>query len=302
MNWLIIALISYFILGAVSLGDKFLLSGKPNPKVYAFYVGLLGGLVFLLIPFVGFYIPTFAQIILSLVSGAFSIFALYFLFKGLEYFEASRIVPAMGGLIPVFTLSLFFIFSKGKEFLNFTDNFAFILLVLGSVVITYEKNVKISFASLLISFIAALFFAFHFVLSKYIYLEQPFWNGFIIMRIGAFITALFFVFTKDVRKELFFKKPSFNKKTGSFFILNQTAGAGAFILQHFAVYLAGISYVSIVMALQGAQYVFIFIFSLLLSIKAPWVIKEDINKNILFQKTLAILFIFSGLIILNLNG
>lgn len=294
MSWLITILSAYLILAAVSLGDKYLLSGKPEPKVYSFYVGLLGSLAFLLIPFVDFSVPGFNQIVLSLISGAFSIFALYFLFSGLKKFEASRVIPAIGGLVPVFTFLLTFVFFKEE----LKDIPAFILFVLGSVLITYNKKAKIPLKSLLVSSVAAIFFASHFILSKHIYLEQSFWSGFILMRAGAIIVSFFLVFTKEVRKEIFLRKPSFDKKTGSFFLLNQGAGAGAFVLQHFAVYLAAPVYLPIIAALQGTQYVFLFIFTILLSFKAPWIIKEETGKGILFQKALAIFLIILGFICL----
>ncbi len=302
MSWLIIAIFSYFILAIVSLGDKYLLSGPPNPKVYSFYVGILGSLTFLIIPFVDFSFSDLRGTFLALMSGVFSIFSLYFLFKGLEKFEASRIVPSIGGLVPLFTFLLLLFVSRGQEGLESTVFAAFIFLVLGSVIITYNKKLKISLDSFIISSISALFFALHFVSSKYVYLDQPFWNGFITMRIGALFIALLFIFSKSVRKELFSGgDSSFDKKTGTIFLLNQTGGAGAYILQHFAIYLAGVSYVSIIMALSGIQYAFLFIFALLLSSKMPFVIREEINKEIILQKTLAIILIMLGLVLINLN-
>lgn len=297
--WLLIAILSYFLFAVVSLGDKYLLSGLPDPKVYSFYAGILGSLVFILIPFVSFSIPQIREALLSLASGAFSIIALYFLFTGLKKFDVSRTIPAIGGFVPILTFLFLFLFSGGKEFLSIKDTFAFLFLIFGSVVITYNKNIKFSLNSLIISILAAFFFALHFVLSKYVYLEQSFWSGFIMMRFGALITAFLFLFAKDVRREVFSKRVSFDKKTGTFFVLNQGGGAGAFILQHFSIFLAGPSYVSVIAALSGIQYAFLFILSFLLSVKFPWVIKEEIGKGIVFMKIFAIILIIIGLIILN---
>ncbi len=62
--WLVITISFYFILAAVFLVDKYLLTGSiSNPKIYTFYVGVLGIGVLVLAPFVGFYIPSFSQII-----------------------------------------------------------------------------------------------------------------------------------------------------------------------------------------------------------------------------------------------
>ena len=52
MLWLIIAILAYFLFAFVSLGDKYLLKGAPEPKTYTFYVGLFSIVVLILIPFV----------------------------------------------------------------------------------------------------------------------------------------------------------------------------------------------------------------------------------------------------------
>lgn len=300
MLWLIIVVLAYFLFAVVALGDKYLLAGPPNPKTYVFYVGVLGSLSLILIPFINFYLPPYYQILISFLAGAVFIFALLGLYEGLEHFEASRIIPAIGGLLPLFIFVLTYLFSRGEETLNFKGFSAFVFLVLGSIFITKSPYKKISFKSFKISLITAFLFAIFLVLSKYVYLSQPFWNGFIWIRIGAAVTALFFIFTKDARKEIFERKFSFSKKTGILFISNQTLGVGAFILQHWAIALAGLAYLAIIGALQGVQYVFLFILTILLSLKFPKILKEEISKKILFQKIVSILLIGLGLVILAL--
>ena len=298
MLWLIVIIVAYFLFAITVLGDKYLLAGAPNPKSYSFYVGILGGLVLVLIPFVGFSMPAFYQVLFCFLAGAMFIFALLGMFEGLEKFEASRIIPAIGGITPLFTLLLVYFFSGRKEILGFWDLLAFLLLLLGSVLISIEPGKRISFASLKISAVTAFLFALFFVLTKYVYMMLPFWNGFIWIRIGAFLTALFFIFTKEVRREIFAGKFTFNKKTGTFFILNQGIGVGGSILQNWAIALAGLAYLSIINVLQGVQYVFLFIFIIFLSLKFPKILKEEISKRVIFQKLLAILLIGTGLVVL----
>lgn len=302
MFWLIIIIAAYFLFAITALGDKYLLAGPPNPKNYSFYVGVLGGLVLLLIPFVDFSIPDFYQILLCFLAGAIFIFALLGMFEGLEKYEASRIIPAVGGILPLFTFLLVYFFSGRKEILGAWELLAFLLLLLGSVLISIELGKRISFKSLKISAITAFLFALFFVLTKYVYIMLPFWTGFIWMRIGAFLTALFFIFTKEVRQEIFSGRFTFNRKTGTFFVLNQGVGVGAFILQNWAIALTGLVYLSVINALQGVQYVFLFIFTILLSLKFPKILKEKISKRIVFQKLFAILFIVIGLALLAFAG
>ena len=117
MFWLLIAIFSQSIYAIVNLVDKYLLKGLlPNAKVYTFYIGILGILFVFLIPLsflfpdfikIDFIIPDSSQIALSLLAGGVSIFAILGFFSALKIFETSRVVPAVGGLIPVFTLTTF---------------------------------------------------------------------------------------------------------------------------------------------------------------------------------------------------
>ena len=294
MLWLAPIILAYFLFAIVALGDKYLLKGPPNPKIYAFYVGVLGILSLFLIPFVGFSIPGILELLFCLSAGTIYIFALLGLYEGLEKFEASRIIPAIGGFSPIFILALTYSFSGGKEILGYRELLAFLFLLLGSVLVTIEPTKKISFKSLKISALTAFLLALAFVLTKYVYLMLPFWTGFIWIRISAFLIVLFFILFKEVRKEVFSAKSSFSKKTSAFFIFNQGVGAGAFVLQNWAIALAGFAYLSIIGALQGIQYVFLFILAAL-------ILKEGLSKKVILQKAVAILFIGLGLVFLALS-
>lgn len=301
--WLIAAISAYIILAIVQLTDKYLLTGSiPNPKVYTFYVGIFGILVLAFIPFVNFSIPGFSQIVLAILAGAVYVYALFWFFKALSLFEASRIILAIGGLVPLFTFGLVYIFSFGKEILSPTGITAFLFLVLGSVLINFEKEKSITSKSFQISVLVAFLFSLSFVLIKYVYLAQPFWNGFIWKSIGGFLMAVcFFIFFPEIKKEIFKKGEKFPKKTTAIFVTNQAAGAGANILQNWAIALAPLAYVAIINALQGVQYAFLLIFTIFLSLKLPQILKEEISKKILLQKISAILLIGGGLAILALK-
>jgi len=288
MSWLIVIISAYFLFAVVSLGDKYLLKGPPNPKIYAFYVGVLGILALALAPFVGFSIPSIVGILFCLLAGAMYVFAILGTYEGLEKFEASRIIPAIGGFMPLFIFGLIYLFSGGKEVLGFKEIIAFIFLIFGSIFVTWNPLKKVSSKSLQISAVSALLFALSFVLTKYVYLMLPFWTGFIWIRISAFLIALFFIFFKEVRKEIFSKKSSFSKKTSVLFLFNQGLGAGAFILQNWAIALAGLAYLSIISAFQGVQYVFLFILTTL-------ILKEGLSKKVILQKFFAIILIGIGL-------
>ncbi len=152
----------------------------------------------------------------------------------------------------------------------------------------------------------AFLFALSFTTTKIVFLEQPFISGLIWLRIGGILAALSFIFFKEVREELFEKikikkkKALFeNPKLAVVFLLNQVVGAGAGILQSLAIYLAPIMYLAFINAMEGVRYVFILVFTIILSYKMPRILSEKITKPILFKKVLAIILIIIGLVILS---
>ena len=102
----------------------------------------------------------------------------------------------------------------------------------------------------------------------------------------------------EIKKEIFKKRERFPKKTAIIFLLNQVAGAGANILQQWAIALAPLIFVPVIQALIGTQYAFLFVFSLILSLKFPQILKEEISRKVIFQKVVAILLIAGGLLLL----
>lgn len=298
MLWLIITIFAYLFSAIASLFDKYLLKGLiPGPKIYAFYVGFLGILSLLLIPF-GFMIPPFGQIILSLASGALWIVSLLFFFKAVKLFELSRIVPGVGSLTPIFVLGLTFIFTK--QGLGFYQLLAFLFLLAGSFLISWEGN-KFNSKSLQLSFISAFLFSLAYFSSKIVYDSQPFLSGFIWMRIGGFIAAIFLLFSKEVREELFKNRASFKTNISGLFLLGQTMGAGGFILQSFAIKLAPLNSLAFINALEGIKYLFLLILTGFISVKFPQIMKEKISPKIIRQKIISLFFIGTGLLILFLK-
>ncbi|MDO8264915.1 MAG: hypothetical protein Q7T34_00930, partial [Candidatus Parcubacteria bacterium] len=195
--WLVFTIVSYFLFALVALVDKYVIKGGyiPSAKIYAFYVCLSSVFALFLIP-LGFYIPSAYDIALSLLAGAVIVFGLFAFYTGLQHFEASRFVPAFGGFLPLFTFAFSYYLSPEK-FLGKTEIIAFILLVLGSVLISLGQKTKVAQGLLRMAIITAFLFSANLVLAKLVFLNQPFWSGFIWMRIGAVLIAPFFLIFKE---------------------------------------------------------------------------------------------------------
>jgi len=311
MFWIILALSGYFLAAISGVIDKILLSGPiPKPKVYAFYIGILGTIVgLILIPF-GFQLPDIPTIFLALLSGGTWIPGAIGLFEGLRKYEASRIIPATGALVPCFVFTFNYLLSKfANEPLPGLSGIklsAFFLLLLGTVVISYERKRKITKESLKIAIVSAFLFALSVVCVKYVFLSQPFVSGFIWTRFGGFLGVILLLFTKDVKEELLSKfrqkitqKPLFQrKKVALLFLFNQAIGGASGLLQTLAIYFSPQAYLPFVNALEGTKYVFLFLFTLILSFKLPKVLLEATERQVILQKLFAILLIIAGLFLL----
>ena len=178
------------------------------------------------------------------------------------------------------------------------DILAFILLFVGSVVISIEKNIKITGNYLKITIFSSAMFSLDYIFSKFVFLNQPFIQGIIWIRLFIFLFVLILLFKKDSRKEIFSKKMILNKKTQTFFLCAQVCGGAAIFLQSFAISLVPIAFLAIANSLRGIQYVFLFLITLFISLFFPKILKEELSEKIILQKIISIIIIAIGLAIL----
>lgn len=297
MTWILIIVSVYLLFAIASLVDRYLLAGPlPSPGAYAFFVGAGGSLAFLLIPFGFLSIPAPAQIALSLFSGAIWVLAIFFLYKAVHKSEVTRASPAIGALIPIFTLLFIFIFQPQDIDLGLRFLIPFSLSVIGSLVIAFNK--ELFFANLVWFSLSAFLFSAGFVTMKSVYSCQPFLSGFIWMRIGGVLAALFFLLFAKVRNDIFKKEPLAQKRVSLPLIGGQLCGGIAFLLQNYAVSLAKIEEIPLINALEGLRYVFLFLFVIILNRINPKLVKEEMSGPLLLQKAAAVILICAGLFVL----
>ncbi len=305
MTWLSFAILAYFLLALVNILDKFLLDKVlPSSRGYTFLVGALGMLVFVLAPWY-LYWPGTGLFFFNLLVGAMFPIALLFFYSALRKGEASKTLLLIGGAVPIFTL-LFSILLLNDSF-TYRQWIALLFLLLGTIIISWlpEKQsfwhkVLLIFRTkrenkkrgIVLAILAAAFFALFFVGSKQAFNGQEFLSAFIWIRGGSFIAVLFFLFHKQSRIKIFTSFKRLKSKKGLIFVGNQGMAAGGFLLQNYAISLTSVALVS---ALQGVQYVFIIILGICATIFYPKLLKENISKNIIIQKLIAVLLIAIGL-------
>jgi uncharacterized membrane protein len=300
MFWFIANILSYFFYGLASLGDRIILAGPAKPKEYTFTVGLSSIFVLLIIPFISFGFPYGIQWLWIILEAIVYILGLYFLFTALDKFDVSRVMPTVGATQPIFIFILTYLFWE-VQMLKGNELFAFILLLIGSVVILIDKDPKITKDSLKISFIASILFSFDFIFSKLVFLEMNFWDGFIWMRIFSFLFVVILLLSKKFREGCFDgSKGGVGKKNAPVFVATQIAGGLATVLQSWAISLVPVAYLAILNSMRGVQYVFLFIMAAFVSYFFPKILKEEISKRIIFQKIVAILIICAGLIVFSI--
>ncbi|MFH1430777.1 MAG: EamA family transporter [Candidatus Uhrbacteria bacterium] len=293
-TWLSIVIAAHLLTALAFLVDKYLLARTiPRPSAYAFYVGVLGGASILLLPF-HFEFPTLAQAVLDFAAGAVFVVALLAFYTALRRGETSRVVTYIGGTTPLWTLVLAYLFLGerlgGQELLGFGA------LVIGSALIVRESSTRTArqrgvyaFASL-----AAFAFATSYILMKAVFLEQDFIPGFVWSRIGAVIASCAILLHRPSRVAI--AAPQQRPKGWQYglFLGGQTAGAIGFIALQYAVSLASPTLVN---AMQGVQYAFLFLFVLVLGRRLPQ-LREQLNRRVVVQKLAAIGVIIIGLALL----
>lgn len=296
--WIIIVVAGHLLNAIAFLIDKYLLTKQmPNPIVYSFMIGVLGLAAFVLAPF-GLEILSPHEMIFSLLSGATFVLGLYFFFTSLKYSDASRSVTFIGALQPV--LIFFLAFWWLGERLATNQIFSFILLLVGGTVISWEK-VKTQHGEsshwIKYAIFAALFFAVSFVLVKNVFNGAHFISGLVWSRLGGAIMASLYLFIPQIRKNIFsgFKSTKNKKKAGGLVLVSQIGGALGFVLITYAISLAS---VTLVQAMQGIQYAFLFLMVAFLTWRFPRILKEKFTQEIVLQKVFAIVIIGIGLMVL----
>ncbi|OGY91378.1 MAG: hypothetical protein A3B30_02525 [Candidatus Komeilibacteria bacterium RIFCSPLOWO2_01_FULL_52_15] len=314
MNWLYIILISYFILSISNLVDKIFLSKIVTESiVYAIWVSLLSVFVVLLLVLdvlfnratgltsssfgdLSFMTPWF--VVLAVFIGVLFTLAIYLLYTALQRGEASRIIPLIGGSMPVIIYAMTFWY----EPLNASRTISFFLLVAGTVLISVTPGGKHP-ASMkngtYIALGASVSFALFFVLSQYLFRSQGFLNGIVWPRLGTAI-ALIVLFTNEpIRKKMLDSLRHLSFRMRSIWVTSQCLGAVGFVGQQYAISLPNVS-VALVSALQSTQYVYILIMATLMTVFRPKLLKEHLSWRVLLMKLVALGSIGAGLFFVSL--
>ena len=300
MSWFWIVILGHlltavgFVLGKALLSKTF-----TDAYVFTFFIGVLGLGSLLLIPF-GFDIPDARTIIFNFVAGGLLAIAFLYFNLALQGTEASRIVPFVGALIPLFSLVFELLFMDGS--FSTVQLIAFAVLVVGSVIITIEyksapgeKRAKTPRLIWIYGFLAAVLFAVSFGMTAIAFTHQQFLSAFIWMRIGTFLGVVGFLSDAARRQAIKESISVFAGKGGVLYLTTQAVSGLGFVLITYALSLAS---VAIVNAMQGVQYVFLLGLAMVGSLKYPELLKENLGRSSLGVKVTGMVVISLGIVLL----
>ncbi len=305
MNWFLIALINPIAHAFVNHFDKYLLSKYVKG-------GTVGALILFSALFAVFALPviyfinpgvlsgiTFMQGVILMVNGAFLTLGIILYLYALDTDEASYVAPFMQ-FYPVFGFLLGFILLK--EVLDVNQILAGILIVIGSVVLSYELNpgknkFKLKLVALMIG--ACFFYSINAVIFKSIAVDEGFTTSLFWDMAGKFIFGvILFVSLKSYQTEFIGMIKNNGVKVVILNVINEIIGLVGEIATVFAVLLAP---VAMVQSLTGLQPVFVLIIGIFLTLFFPKFAKESLSRNHLLQKIIGVVIVTVGVFLLDLN-
>lgn len=291
--WFYYALATPAIYSVTNFIDKFLVDKKvKTPMVLTvangFIVACLGIVIGLL---GGFRIIPATQLLLILGAGVLLELYIWPYYEALKRDDASRVVPFFQ-FVPVFVLLLSALILK--EALTSRQLFGFSFILLGGLLLSLEKLEggifrprKAMWFMLLSSFLYASIL----VLFRFVAKDFGFWTTLTYEYIGTGIGAAILLLLPMIRN-VFLHQLREVKQIAGLVVLNNGLGVAAQMAEGFALSIAVAPLVSIV---GGTQPVFVLFYGVLLSLRFPHIVKEDISISVIRVKLLTILLIAIGL-------
>jgi len=296
MSWFVIALIGYFLLAVVFVLDKFILTKSVSkPVVYTFYstIFIFGAL--LAWPFGVELLSTRVDWVAACISGLGFGFGLWAMFIAVKSGEASHVNPFIGAIITIATYGFSF-FLLGEQ-LTSVQLMGMGVLIVATFLLSLEKSRKHSgfHSGYVWAIVAGILFAVSHVSAKFLYEVYPFVTAFVWTRATTGMVGLVCLLYPSVRRT--FRKKKIKKKTYakrhavSIVVTAKVLGVVGVILIQYAI---AIGSVTLVNAMAGLQYAFMFVLIFVLTKVVPKVFKEYFTRRELLVESFAIILVIIG--------
>lgn len=221
--------------------------------------------------------------------------AVLWIVMGYTYFLAAK-REEISRMVPVFALTPVFVAILGAlllgEIFSFQIYLAIGVIVLGTVLIMFKGSVKSLIQSRVfgLMIISSLAVSFQSVIVKYLLNTYSSWTtyGAVTVFSGLISFVIFIRYLKDLRGTI-------NRQGWGGVGLVTISESNSNLSEFVFILATSFWYVSLVSAIGTIQYLFLFFWALILSRWKPNIIREDISRQALFQKLLAILLIIGGI-------
>lgn len=302
MTWFFIALIGPILWAFVNHIDKYLLSDKfKGSNVGALM--LFSTLVCLVItPIFYFLNPAIfslsaLNVIILMVVGVLTGLAMMPYMYALDKDEASVVVPLFQ-LIPIWGYFLAFILLG--ETLNWVQMTGCLFIIFGSIVITLEEDadekIKFKKRTIWLMLLSTILVAIYETLFKLVAVEagfilSTFWEQVGLLSLGIVL----FVFFKNYRISFIHLLKTQGQKILTLNVGSELATIVGNLATNFALIIAP---VALVLTVNGFQPLLVFVYGVLLTWLFPKFCQEKLSKKHLIQKTISILVIIVGSILI----
>lgn len=302
MTWLLLAIGGHIANAAAFLVDKMLLSQAfKRSATYAVLMGGVSTIVVIASPWVPAW-PDRSLFPFILTFGGCFVFALWAFFEAMRREEASRVVPIVGALVPLFTLLGESLFLGGQ--LSSRELIGFLFLVVSTVLFTRGSQARTSVTWSVMGFsaLAAFLFASASLSGKYAFDHAPFIGVLILSRLCGFVTALFIALiagaaTRAEIRTVFFPakkkaRKQFSLGTTAFAVIGQLLGGAGFICVHLAMIQGS---AAIVNSLQAVQYGILVLLAWIGGSRLRKILQEETSTKTLLQKGMGVVTVALGL-------
>lgn len=296
-TWVTLAVAAQFLYAVSVLIDRHIVVRAQHigqPIVYAFYVSLLSGFVFVLLPTGLVSWPNTHVIILSLLNAGTFVAAIFFLYSALRHTRASDAAPVVGAVSAITTLILAGLMIDG----DVTSWFVVpvLLLAAGTAMISHFHFTR---TATIYTVLAGIMFGAMAFTFKLVVIEVPFIDGFFWTRAMNVVLALALLVVPVLRKAIFHGGRRSSQGAKLLVIGNKIIGGIAAALTALAITMGS---VSIVNALAGLQFVFLFFFAFLFAEHMPLREKTKTGSHGGWQTASGVALIVTGLSLLYIGG
>lgn len=293
MPWYVFATVTPIFYSVGIFIDKFLVDKQiKNPLVLTAISGTISGVVGIVIGLiVGFKFMGFSQFVLILFGGILLNWYLIPYYAAIQRDDASRVIP-LYQFIPIITLTMSTIFFR--ETLTIKQIFGMGLIIFAGILISVDTldfrflKPRPSFWYMMAS---CLMYGSVGLLFRLVSKSVTYWNIFSVEFMGAGLGGLAIFLLPSVRKD-FRKDTKVLRSASGLLLTDKVLSVMAQMSENYAVTLVAVPLVNIV---GGIQPLIIFVFGFLLTRFFPHLIKENVKREVLFQKILSIVIILVGL-------